>query len=232
MITYLNLGNYGRLGNQLFQIASTIGIAVKNNTDYGFPVWQYSKYFDGNFPIAYVRDFKTYKEKSPYYEEIRLDTQVNWNLEGYFQSWKYFDHCKDLILDTFSFSKSKINKIAIHVRRGDYLDLQHVHPVLKIDYYIAAMDHFKGEKFTIFSDDIQWCMKNLPRKNVSYSASFNQDPIEDFKQMASHKGVIMANSSYSWWAAYLSDTNNIIAPSRYVVGEDKDDRIPPEWVKL
>jgi hypothetical protein len=232
MITYLNLGNYGRLGNQLFQIASTIGIAVRNNTSYGFPMWRYTSQFDGNFPIAPALNFKTYKEDSPYYREINLDTNYDWNLDGYFQSWKYFDHCKDLILDTFRFNHSKIDRIAIHVRRGDYVQLQHVHPILKLDYYWSAMEYFKGEKFTVFSDDIQWCISNLPKKNVTYSTAFNLDPIEDFKQMSSHKGFIIANSSFSWWAAYLSESRNVVAPSRYVIGEDRDDRIPPEWTKI
>lgn len=232
MITYLQLGNYGRLGNQLFEIASTIGIAVRNNIDYGFPVWQYAKYFDGNLPPLKDTTFRTYREESPYYKDTILDTQYDWNLEGYFQSWKYFDHCKDLVLDTFRFGKSPTDKIAIHVRRGDYINLQHVHPVLKLDYYYQAMDYFKGEKFTIFSDDINWCLKNFPRKNVSYSTTYNLDPIEDFKEMASHKGLIIANSSYSWWAAYLSESKHVIAPTRYVFGEEKDDRIPPEWIKL
>lgn len=232
MITYINLGNYGRLGNQMFEIASTIGIAIRNNTSYGFPLWEYSKYFEGRLPRYYLESYRTYIERSPYYEDVILDTKFDWNLQGYFQSWKYFDHCRDLILDIFKFYPSPVNRIAIHVRRGDYVHLQNKHPLLKMEYYQKAMNYFNGEKFTVFSDDVEWCTKHFPRKNITFSTTSGENPIHDFFKMASHKGFIMANSSFSWWAAYLSGNNNVIAPSKYVIGEDRDDRIPPEWMKI
>lgn len=233
MITYLNLGNYGRLGNQLFQIASTVGIAICNKTDYAFPEWKYISEFDGVLPLVPNIPFRTYREESPYYKDLVLDSKYDWNLEGYFQSWKYFEHCKDVILDIFRFPRTVINKVAIHVRRGDYVTSQHVHPLMKMDYYLKAMEYFKGERFTVFSDDVEWCMQHFPHKNVSFSYANNADnPINDFKVMSSHANFIIANSSFSWWAAYLSESKNVVAPSKYVIGETRDDRIPPEWTKI
>jgi hypothetical protein len=232
MLVFQKLGNYGRLGNQMFQIASTAGIAIKNKTDYAFPAWNYSQYFKGEFPILPDLNFQTYTETSPYYEDIVLDNSINWNLEGYFQSWKYFDHCKELILDLFDFERKPVDAVAIHVRRGDYLNLQHTHPILEMEYYRSAMEHFLGEHFTVFSDDIQWCIDNLPKQNVEYSTNSTINPIEDFKHMSSHRGFIIANSSFSFWAAYLSQSKDVIAPKKYVAGEDRDDRIPPEWIKF
>jgi hypothetical protein len=232
MITFGKLGNFGRLGNQLFQIASTVGIAVKNGTDYAFPSWNYKEDFAGPFPLVPNEQFQTYQEISPYYTDIFLDASKHWSLEGYFQSWKYFDHCKELIHNLFYFEKTPIDGIAIHVRRGDYLNLRHIHPILEMDYYKTAMDYFHGEKFTVFSDDIEWCKENLNQRGVSYSTSNSLNPMEDFRYMSSHKGFIIANSSYSWWAAYLSGSRDIIAPSKYVIGENRDDRIPGEWKKI
>lgn len=232
MIVFEKLGNYGRLGNQMFQIASTIGIAKKNNTDYAFPEWSVSKHFDGEFPIMPTTSFQTYKEPNPYYSDVILDSRYNWSLEGYFQSWKYFEHCKDLVLSTFHFDREPVDAIALHVRRGDYLNLQHVHPVLQMNYYKSAMEYFQGENFTVFSDDIEWCKDNLSQRNVTYSTTYNLSPIEDFKHMASHKGFITANSSFSWWAAYLSGSEEVIAPKHYVIGETKDDRLLSDWIKI
>lgn len=232
MVTFKNLGSYGRLGNQMFQIASTVGIAIKNNTDYGFPEWSYAEHFYSKFPRGNPAVYETYKEPDYRYRNVVLDTSKNWNLEGYFQSWRYFDHCKDVVTDLFHFFKqSPIDAVAVHVRRGDYLHRQDVHPVLTMDYYREAMLFFSGERFNVFSDDIEWCVKNFPHKNVYFNAP-NKFDVEDLKEMSSHKALITANSSFSWWAAYLSDSSSIVAPKLWVHGEDTNDRVPPDWIRI
>lgn len=234
MITFSKLGRFGRLGNQLFQIASTIGVATRHGTSFVFPAWSYQTYFNNILPTGYPPECKIYVEPSSLYTEINLDKQFNWSLEGYFQSWKYFDHCKDLIKYYFHFEKPHfpgVDNVAVHVRRGDYIELSHVHPVLGMDYYRKAFDHFKGEKFTIFSDDIEWCKENF-RSTDDIFFVHNDSEIFDFQIMTSHRKFIIANSSFSYWAAYLSGSKDVIAPKEYVVGEERDDRIFPDWIKM
>lgn len=230
MITFKDLGNYGRFGNQLFQMASTIGIANRNNTTWGFPSWEYSSYFANPFPAIRVNNCREYVEKEPYYQDVDLDFRYNWNLKGYFQSWKYFYHCDKVIHHVFNFQRVYSLGVAVHVRRGDYLDRQHVHPVQTLDYYKRAMELFNGEHFTIFSDDIDWCKEHIQGYNIGYRIP--QDTISDFKEMSGFSKFIIANSSYSWWAAYLSKSDKVVAPSNYVIGETRDDRIPDWWTKV
>ena len=91
MIVFSRLGKKGNLGNQMFQIASTIGIALKNNQEFSFPKWEYSKYFINKFPeIQKDENFKIVKEKSFKYNQFRLDNG-NYDIDGWLQSEKYFD---------------------------------------------------------------------------------------------------------------------------------------------
>lgn len=228
-VTYANLGKHGRLGNQLFQIASTIGIALKNEQDFVFPLWQYENEFDNKLPTDYLINYKEYPEPDYRYHDIRLG-KGDWNLTGYFQSWKYFQEYRKVIEHFLSFKKPCYNGVAVHVRRGDYVNLQHIHPLTPLDYYKQAMDYFSGESFTIFSDDIDWCIENLNGMNVSFYPV--QDDIHDFKAMCGHQYFVISNSSYSWWAAYLSGSEKVIAPKKWVVGEEVDDRVPPEWIRI
>lgn len=238
MITFSKLGQYGRLGNQLWQIASTIGIAIKNTQSFKFPYFQYSKYLP-NVPIYEMEnaidklpDFAVYQEETPYYKDLSLSVNYNWDLQGYFQSWKYFSHCDDMIRWYLQFPKLPLKGVAVHVRRGDYLSFQNIHPVLPIEYYKEAMKHFKNEEFTIFSDDIEWCKENITGKKISYFEPNGNDWLA-FSWMASHQKFIIANSSYSFWAAYLSEKDSeIIAPKTWVLNETLDDRIPVEWKRL
>lgn len=230
MITYSNLGKNGRLGNQLFQISSTIGVALKNGHEFCFPKWDYAQYFDHPLPEGYPSGTVVYKEPNYRYHDIVLSTTKNWDLDGYFQSWKYFNDYKDTVQHYLAFYRKPVHKVAVHVRRGDYLQLQHIHPVLPIDYYRRAMEYFKGEMFTIFSDDIFWCIENLNGYNVEF---YHPDTdINTFQAMAQYDYFVIANSSFSYWAAYLANSTQVIAPKNYVIGEEVDDRLLPEWIKL
>src|SRR4051812_14455054 len=99
MLTYLNLGNNGRLGNQLFQIAATIGIAMKNDEQYIFKPYGYNKFFKKEIPTGEIIVSKQYNEPFFHYSDV---VAKDCNLHGYFQSEKYFKHCEDLIREYFS----------------------------------------------------------------------------------------------------------------------------------
>ena len=103
MITFTKLGNLGRLGNQLFQIASTIGIAIRNDQSFVFPVWAYSEYYKN--PIPQIErahllnlDLKLYDATTPFhYQSVSLEGRYDWDIIGYLQSEKYFKHCENTI---------------------------------------------------------------------------------------------------------------------------------------
>lgn len=239
----------GRLGNQMWAIASAIGIARANGVGYAFPYWTYQRFFQHPLPVmenfSIAPNIQVYKEPDPYYRKVTLHTGVDWDLRGYFQAWKYFEKEKNLLwyyfLDNVHFSAPDFpyqDKIAMHVRRGDYLNLQHIHPVLSIDYYIEAMEkmkHFYGNdvKFIVFSDDYEWVKNNLRGKNILYHEPTGIE-IYDMFNMYVCQAFIIANSSFSWWPAYLNytPTNLVIAPAQWVTTETKNDRLLPEWIAL
>lgn len=221
-VTYQQLGKFGRIGNQLFQIASTIGIARRNNMNHVFPEWEYSKYFKRQLPIGHLATFNISKEKKFEYIGVSLSQENNYNLFGYYQSERYWNNCKDEVLSYFQFTDELLRKqsqkmitvdaVAIHVRRGDYLELQDYHPVLTLDYYNRAIQQFdKEQRFIIFSDDIEWCKKYFLTDRFSFA---NGTQIEDLCLMSLCSGHIIANSSFSWWGQYLSHRHKTVAPSK------------------
>src|SRR3989304_4787876 len=103
LIIYDKSGGYtGFLGNCMFQWASTIGISVKNEMDYSFPYKEYFDYFEFPFDTFSPKEIgflktKDYQEKNFHFDEVILEKGFDYNLTGYFQSYKYFEHCEDLI---------------------------------------------------------------------------------------------------------------------------------------
>ena len=234
MVTYSNLGKCGRIANQLFQIASTIGIAERNGMKAIFPHWKYSKYFKNKINNGLVQFNDTYVEKSFLYTDVLLDKEKKYNLIGYFQSEKYFKHCEKKIKDLFTFSDSlintvneknqfnKLNTVSVHVRRGDYLQKSDYHTNLTIEWYEHAMSIFPYHTFIFFSDDIKWCEQQF---GVNHIYIDNQTDIEDLYLMSTCSSNIIANSSFSWWASYLNANENkkIIAPKYWFGKEFSED---------
>lgn len=173
-------------------------------------------------------------------------------IEGYFQSEKYFKNYRKEILELFEIQIETKNKLislypfvfdendlcSIHIRRGDYLHLQNHHPVISIDYYKKAIEYFdKKTKFIIFSDDISWCGENF---NFIENKVFIHS-LEDYEElylMSYCKNNIIANSSFSWWGGWLNNHEDkiIIAPKVWF-GDSyssykTDDLIPENWIKI
>lgn len=221
-ITFSKIGEFGRLGNQMFQIASAIGIARKNNTQYAFPKWGYQQYFKKALPIlpTYIPK-NIVREKRFEYDEYRLPMSGCDDLHGYFQSEKYWAHCKDEVLSYFEFKhlgsigELILNPVSIHVRRGDYLNLSDYHYNLPMGWYQRAIMNFPDRKFLVFSDDIQWCKEHFDDDCFYFSEGHNE--ITDLYFMSLCQDHIIANSSFSWWATYLNKNPNkrVVAPSQW-----------------
>lgn len=245
MVTALsiNTGGLGRFGNQMFTIAGTIGTAIKNGHEFGFPKWinkdnalfgdqvdEMEQYFVN--PLPTIPDGINWQELGYRwnYEPIVLG-EGNYNLHRHFQSPKYFEHCMDDIRHYFRIKDEpeQNDYVAIHYRAGDYdTDDNGWHPRCSKEYYEQAIDMFpKGTTFIIFSDDVDEAAKVLGLKRVDPSEKLPKTYIDDFKLMKRCKSFIIANSSFSAMAALLGEhpEKKVIAPSKWF-GKAAD---PEQW---
>lgn len=247
MITFSNLGKYGRLGNQLFQIASVIGIAHANRHNYVFPKWKYSSFMKKSLPLGNMKATKV-NEAGFHYGEIRLGPG-NYDIVGYLQSWRYFDRVRDQATSHFKLADSHMKEVdrvissldnatcSLHVRRTDYLNLKDHHPVLPVAYYTRAMEVIGDCTFVVFSDDIAWCKQNFVGKQFVFIENSWPD-IYDLVLMSKCKHNVIANSSFSWWGAYLNENPNkkVIAPAKWFGPAyhslDTKDLLPESWSKI
>ena len=167
--------------------------------------------------------------------------------KGYFQSEKYFSHNKNLIVNLFK-NKSIVKEIklkypdisnqsvSLHVRRGDYTNLQDLHPLQTKEYYNKAILKIGTYKnIFIFSDDISWCKENLKYKNCIFVE--NNTDVFDLIAMSLCNNNIISNSSFSWWGAWLNENPNkiVIAPKKWF-GSGRNlsskDIIPKNWIEI
>lgn len=223
----------GRLSNNMFQIAAAASQAVKCNLPYRIPSWEYSSEFSTLFPQGELIPIgKMYQE--PFFHFNPIPCVGPLLLQGYFQSDKYFN--EELTRNLFRPAKhveefitsNKKEVTGIHIRRGDYLKFPDHHTNLSLEYYKKAMELFPGP-YMIFSDDIPWCKENI---QVEYYSEAS--PVEDLFLLASCPRIIMANSSFSWWASYLGQSDTI-APKEWFGSKLKhktDDLYLPQWKVL
>lgn len=246
----------GGLGNQLFQIAAVCGLAFENNDVFGFnfdncytPLqgFKSSKYKNSIYRnILSINSLSNNIYNEPCFEYKKIPYSGDVVLDGYFQSEKYFDNYKDNIINLFdlTYRLNEINEFfdklprpitAVHVRRGDYLPLTDTFVILDRDYYLSAMDILeKNTSFLVFSDDLNWAKSNLSNQNVYFSNC--NDELFDLILMSKCDNNIIANSSFSWWGAYLNKNKN-----KTVIGPDKwfnphsnlnyKDILPNNWIK-
>lgn len=158
----------------------------------------------------------------------------------YIQDGQYFKEyaaeIKRLYGDNIGFTPY----VGIHVRRGDYVGNDFYVDLFANGYYERAMALFPEEEFIVFSDDIDWCKQQEIFKGCAFSEG--NDEIEDMNMLASCKHVIIANSSFSWWAAYLNinPLKKIIAPKDwYTLSSPTDGQkpipstvLPDSWIKI
>lgn len=228
IVTYNQLGRYGRFANGAFQIASTIGIARKNGFDFAFPRWMNYDHKDRFGSTEDIDLQKYFVNPLPLYNGPQLPDQfIHWgyhdvkltkstSLSGHLQSAGYFEHCMDEVRWYFRMKGEYLTNdyCAIHVRLGDYDD--QYHPRLDLRYYEHAMSLFPSNQvFCIFSDDRQAAIKMLKQANKNLTVAEGEDYIADFRLMKSCRHFIIGNSSYSAFAAILAEAEDkiVVAPS-------------------
>jgi hypothetical protein len=261
MIGFNSLGKLGRLGNQMFQYAALKGIAAKHRYNICIPksnnqnewadhqlnvVFKMSTLTSLNY--QYIdSDRPTISEETFSFNERLFKNCPDWiNLQGFFQSEKYFKHIRDQLLIDFEFHDnisetakqvvSDWNKpVAIHIRRTDYVSNAN-HTVLPIEYYEHALSMFDtNREIIIFSDDPDWCLSHKLFSDDRFMVSQTGDNALDMCLMTLCSAHIIANSSFSWWGAWLSDSEKVIAPSGWFKGSnnehlDTKDVVPNDWI--
>lgn len=233
----------GGLGNYIFQISSAYVYGLKYNKKPIFTIddtivihKRLETYKDNILSkIDFLKNnnfngFSVYNEPTFNFSEIP-NVEGDIYLSGYFQTEKYFKEYSKEIRELFSFSEEYKNSIkekykdllegetcSIHVRRGDYLKLLDSHPVQSVNYFMKGVREMpEDSKFLIFSDDIDWCKKNFPDVPEKFIFIEGNPDYEDLLLMSLCKNNIIANSSFSWWAAWFNENVNkkVIAPSKW-----------------
>lgn len=154
-------------------------------------------------------------------------------LDIYLQRPEYFDKYRDEINQIFGEGIVKDERIAIHVRRGDYVNNSFYTDLVKTDYYERAIEMFPSDSFVIFSDDIDWCKTNFNFYKSRLDFSEGKSVDEDLRLMAGCEGIIIANSSLSWWGAYLGNKNKkVIYPKAWFGDGVQRVGFPKEWIGI
>ena len=155
--------------------------------------------------------------------------QVDYSLYGFFQTEKYFKHCaREIREEQFTFKKHIVDEckeiveecfeepIALHIRRGDFLINSANHHNQTLDYYEEALNKFDVKRqVVIFSDDPKWCMEQELFSGDRFLVSEAAGPYHDLYLMTQCSDFIIANSSFSWWGAWLANRGKVIAPKKW-----------------
>jgi Glycosyl transferase family 11 len=184
-----------------------------------------------------------------------IELPENTRLVGYWQSEKYFEDFADVVRADFRFPDALDQRnaaiareiadataVAVHVRRGDYVTdpgARQFLGALPLDYYTAAArlmrDRSPDARFFVFSDDPAWCRSHLRLGGPTTFVTHNQGRgHDDLRLMTLCRHHIIANSSFSWWGAWLaeSEAQIVVAPERWGAAGDAGDVIPDRWCRL
>lgn len=234
----------GRAGNNLFCMASAYGIARRAGRQLVLPRWRYTQYFEwspdiieGMYPWIEPIIELYFQYCGKYFDKELSRAKDVANIKGWLQTEKYFKDYEPEIRQIFKWKeefKAQIKEsakaiferpvIGIHVRRGDYVSNPNYHS-LPPSYYVQALEKFFPEwpdshNILVFSDDISYCKTHFNGSNIYFSEG--RSDIEDMCLLSQCESFILSNSSFSWWASYLSNTKGqVIRPTQYFEGELK-----------
>ena len=265
MIGLNYLGKMGQLGNQMFQYAALKGIAAKHNYKTIIPNHNelivdalgnklrivLFDAFDipiGPMDIGIIHHDRNVQEPHYHFSQELLDNcPDNVSLVGYFQSEKYFKHIEDDIRKLFAPKKEAKeayeevkelfdDPVAVHIRRGDFLRNSVHHHNLSMQYYETALRAFGQERqIIIFSDDTDWCKQQPLFEGDRFLVCEQGGPYTDLYMMSKCTDFIIANSTYSWWGAWLSHNKDkvVVYPNKWFgpnnIDKSTADLFPPEW---
>jgi hypothetical protein len=268
LIGFNDLGRKGNLGNQIFQYAALRGIAANRGFNWQIPPNDITRIHDYSlfrlFELTSLKSdnigyspFETLilnsehdGNSSPFHFDSYLFNNCpdNVNLNGFFQSEKYFKNIAFQIREDLKFKESFIQIerdkiasteptfIAVHIRRGDYLKFPDHHPILAEEYYHQALERLPDLPLIVFTNDKSWVPYAKFLRNKSYEVANFEDYGHDLYLMTKASAFVVANSSFSWWGAWLSDADTVIAPHAWFGPKlqhlDTSDLYPEAWVLI
>lgn len=246
MLSFNSLGNLGRLGNQMFQYASLKGIAINRGYEFCIPPKEVFGTRDGmvskDLNIYDLFDLESKNKTSlirnqpfpertfTFDEDLFNNCPDNVDLFGYYQTEKYFKHIEQEIKQDFSFDKELLedcklfispygSSISLHIRRGDYLTNPN-HPVQSLEYYQQALKILPDNlPVFVFSDDCSWCFQQQVFQDERFMIAQNSALDVDLCLMTLCDYHVIANSSLSWWGAWLANSKKVIAPKNWFGGQ-------------
>ena len=264
MISFNNLGNLGRLANQMFQYASLKGIARHRGYEFSIPP---ANVFGKRDPVVATAELNIYdvfgldkknkvglipnqvlSERMHTFDvELFENCPDNIDIFGYYQTHKYFEHIEDEIREDFTFDSELIKSckefleytyvfrdvIALHIRRGDYVSNPN-HPSQSMEYYQRGLEMLPDLDVIVFSDDAEWCKQQEIFSSDRFSISEGNTTDADLCLMSMCQYHVIANSSFSWWGAWLAKSKKVIAPKNWFGGDcvnkDVSDMEFANWV--
>lgn len=215
------------------------------------------KLFKIAFPLAW--GYRIYRDKEEGFDStIFKSYRGSIILQGYWQSFKYFETIGEVLKNEFTIklAPDDLNKrtieeidtsesVALHVRRGDYVHnsaANSIHGTCTVEYYQKAIDYIlrqiKNPVFYIFTDDPDWAKVNIqiPAPSIIVKNNLGKNDYEDLRLMTHCKHFIIANSSFSWWGAWLANNPNkiVVAPQKWfqIDRTPGQDRIPNNWIRI
>ena len=267
----------GGLGNQLFQIFTLLSTSIEHKIPFYLEYKEKSSRLDRPFYwenflqnlSKFIRPLKVdfvYKEPYFHYKQIpceNIPKNKLVKLIGYFQSYKYFHHNKEIIFKLIKLKEQKItllnkykpaffkNTVSLHFRIGDYVHLQNHHPILQMDYYIMAISQLikiTGKdkwKILYFYEvrDKEKIKKKIHLLKSQYQNIVFQSidhELQDWEQlliMSLCQHNIIANSTFSWWGAYMNENNNkVFYPNKWFGiaqgNKNTNDLFMDNWIKI
>lgn len=252
----INFRPIGRTGNMMFQAAAALGYAHKHRWSWGCQhnTREVPHFFEMFPNVPRLNgEFTRYNRTDPSkfgYEEMRFKQDTT--LVGFFQSIKYFEHCQDAVKEVFKLDINPIDAVSIHVRRGDYVQYSNSFPPVDVKYLNEAIQYVRkntspfkvSHKFIFFSDDIDWCKKFVSENWLGTPNEFlfseRKNEFDDLSLMASCSHHIIANSTFSWWGAFLGhNPDKIVVSPHYenwfgpgFTGAAPKDLIPDNWIQI
>jgi len=255
MITFRPIG---RLGNNLFQAAACLGYGKEHGMPWAVPVARGAgdtfedkptpwllPHFWPNLPKCHGGGGYRYEQhdvKMFNYKPIPYFGSQSVTLVGFFQSEKWFENAKEEVKKAFPLKDYPEYRdyVSIHVRRGDYVTNSNSFPPIGRDYVLTAISNLPWDgKPYFFSDDIEWCkqtFKDFPL--AKFESELNE--FDALSHMASCSHHIIANSTFSWWGAWLGHNPDriVVSPSskkwfgKGFTGSEPVDLIPSNWIQI
>ena len=257
MISFSKLGNYGRLGNQLFQYAFLRSTALRLNTKFYCPKWDGDDIFllgDSSVRVKKSDNIEHFFDSDPNagYTESVDEIKDSIEIQGFFQSEKYYPN-KQLVRHWYTFKPEIVNVVMAKYNTilhqdcisfslrldSDYNSTREYFPLYPLSYYKKSLAVVKPQKYVlVFADRLDLARTFLkPLKGIEFIFVDNLNASEQLYLMTLCRANVITNSTFSWWGAWLNNHPNklVVCPSAWTrIGVSKPiiDILCDDWVKL